>query len=278
MMTARGELTRVVASLVVLTVLLVTPAGPVRAASDNYVIGTDDVLAISVWDNKELDQVVFVRPDGKISLPLVGQMQAAGRTVAQLEAEVTEKYQRTIKGAQVTISVKEIKSRPIYFIGGVNKPGPLQLTNELTLLQAISLAGGFAPAAALESAYVLRGEQRIAVDFGRLLQRAEPGQNIKLQPGDTIVVPVGQMVYIQGEVRVPGAIPYTRDLTVMKAIAQSGGFTPAAAPKRVTVITQNGAKKTTVKVNVSDIIAEPDKVEDVDLKPNDIIIVPQRIF
>jgi polysaccharide biosynthesis/export protein len=254
---------------------------PVRrgdAATPDYRIGIDDVLAISVWDNKDLDQVVFVRPDGKITLALIGQVQAGGRTVAELGREITEEYRKTVKGAVITVSVREIRSRGVFFLGAVAKPGPLQLTQDLTLLQALAAVGGFASAASPESAFVLRGDQRLAVDLGRLVQLADTTQNVKLEPGDTVVVPSAGMVYVQGEVRTPGAIPFNQGLTVVKAIAQTGGFTQAAAPKRVTVITHNGAKKVTVKVNVSDILAEPESTADLNLQPNDIVIVPQRLF
>ena len=87
---------------------------------------------ISVWDQKDLDQVVFVRPDGKISLALVGEVDAGGLTVADLAARLTTLYSQTVKGAQVTVSVREIRSRPIYFMGGVGRPGTMQLTQDLT--------------------------------------------------------------------------------------------------------------------------------------------------
>ena len=106
---------------------------PARAADENYVIGAADVLEIQVWDNKDLNQVVFVRPDGKISLPLVGEIQAGGKTVQQLQDALAEAYTKSVKGANVTVIVKEIKSRPVYFIGGFAKPGVEQLTRDLTL-------------------------------------------------------------------------------------------------------------------------------------------------
>jgi polysaccharide export outer membrane protein len=249
-----------------------------RAEEPSYVIGVDDVLNISVWDNKDLDQLVFVRPDGKVSLPLVGEVQAGGLTVAKLASTLSEMYGKTIKGAEVTVSVKEIRSRPVFFLGGVGKPGPMQLTQDLTLLQAISLAGGLAPAADLESSFVLRGEERIPIDFVRLVQKGDISQNIRLRPGDTIVVPVADVVYVQGEVKSPGALKFTRDLTIVKAIAQSGGFTPLAAGKKVTLLRGNGSKKESIRVNVNEMMSDPEKASDLPLKPNDIVIVPQRLF
>lgn len=248
------------------------------AVPESFRIGPEDVLAISVWDNKDLDRVVFVRPDGKISLPILGEVQAGGLTVADLTGQLNEAYAKTVKNALVTVSVQAINSRPIFFLGGVGRVGPMQLNQELTLLQAISAAGGVAEAADLESAYVLRGNERIAVDFVKLLRQGDLTQNIKVQPGDTIVVPVAEIVFVQGEVRAPGVVKYTSDLTMVKAIAQAGGFTPLAAPKRVTLLRGGAAKKENMRVNVQEMMTDPDEAPDMALKPNDIIIVPERLF
>jgi polysaccharide export outer membrane protein len=257
------------------------PDGPAKtpapaAPAEGYIIGVEDVLAISVWDNKDLDRVVFVRPDGKISLPLLGEIQAGGLTVAQLAALLSEQYSRTIKGAQVSIDVQQIKSRPIYFVGGVGKSGPLQLTQDITLFQAISLAGGVAPGADLEKAFVLRGDQIISVDFVKLIQKGDISQNIKVQPGDTIVVPVAEVVYVQGEVKAPGSVKFSRDLTILKALAQAGGFTPLANSKKVSLLRGEGSRQK-IEVDVFEIMRNPASTPDVPLQPNDLILVPQRL-
>ena len=109
-----------------LPVLAQTPA-PQQADKD-YVIGPEDILDIQVWGNKDLNQVVFVRPDGRTSLPLVGEIGVAGKTVQQLQDHLTNVYEKTVKGAVVTVIVREIRSRPVYFIGGFGKPGVMQLT------------------------------------------------------------------------------------------------------------------------------------------------------
>ena len=107
--------------LAVVCGLLLAGSSIAQTALPEYRIGVDDVLAISVWDNKDVDQLVFVRPDGKISLPLAGEIDVRGMTVGDLETRLDETYQKTIKGARVTVVVKEIKSRSIFFIGGVGK-------------------------------------------------------------------------------------------------------------------------------------------------------------
>src|SRR5262245_3555343 len=272
--TARHRALNAHALVVLVALLIVTPVS--AAPDDAFIIGPDDILAVSVWDNKELDQVVTVRPDGKISLPLVGEVQAGGRTVADLTEELNKLYSETTKGARATVSVREIRSRPIYFMGGVVKPGPMQLTQELTLLQGIAVAGGLAPTADLESASVVRGNTRIPVDFVKLVQKGDVTQNIKLQPGDTIVIPLADVVYVQGEVKTPGQVKFTRYLTILRAIAQAGGFTQLAATNRVTLLRDQDGKKSNQRVKVADIVDEP--ARDIPLLPNDIIIVPQRLF
>jgi polysaccharide export outer membrane protein len=205
---------------------------PVRPAllDKDYVIGAEDVLDIQVWGSKDLNQTVFVRPDGRVSLPLVGEIAAGGQTVQQLQDHLTDAYEKTVKGAVVTIIVKEIRSRPVYFIGGFAAPGAVQLTRQLTLLQALSVVGGVVPNADGEKGFLLRGNNKIPIDFTRLVQRGDLSQNPKLEPGDSVVVPLADLVYVSGEVRKPGAIKYTGDLTVLKAIAQAGGLYAPGRP------------------------------------------------
>ena len=266
------------ATLLLTAALLAATLG-VAAAADQpgYRIGIDDVLGIAVWDNKDVDLTVAVRPDGKISLPLVGEIQAGGLTVSELIDKLNEEYGKTIKGAQVTVLVKEIRSRAVFFVGAVGKSGPLQLTQDLTVLQAVSLIGGFADRADQEGSFVLRGDKSIPIDFVKLM-KGDVTQNIHLEPGDTIVVPLADAVFIQGEVKAPGAVKFVKDLTIVKAITQAGGFTPLAAPKRVTILRAEGGKKQNMRVNVEEMISNPAEKPDMPLQPNDILIVPQRLF
>jgi polysaccharide export outer membrane protein len=158
------------------------------------------------------------------------------------------------------------------------KPGPLQVTRELSLLQAISLAGGLTPTADFESAFVIRGKTKIPVDFVKLIQKSDLGQNIRIQAGDTIVIPTADLVYVQGEIKAPGAMKYSKDLTLLRAIAQTGGFTNLAASGRVTLIRGEGTKKVNIRIDVDGIIRNPESSPDMPLEANDIIIVPQRLF
>src|SRR6185503_9704903 len=275
---------RLVFLLSVLAVVLSFPwltagqAPPPQPADKDYIIGPEDVLEIQVWGNKDLNQTVFVRPDGRTSLPLVGEIGVAGKTVQQLQDHLGAVYEKTVKGAVVTVIVKEIRSRPVYFIGGFGKPGVMQLTRELTLLQSISIVGGVVANADAEKGFVLRGDKRIPVDFNRLLQRGDLSQNPKLEPGDSVVVPLADAVYVNGEVKKPGPVKYAGDLTLLKALTQAGGPTPLAAGSRVDIIRGGAEKKDRIRVDVDRIMRSPNGNEDFRLRPNDMITVPQRRF
>lgn len=244
----------------------------------DYIIGPEDILEIQVWGNRDLNQTVFVRPDGRTSLPLVGEIGVAGKSVQQLQDHLTNVYEATVKGAVVTVIVREIKSRPVYFVGGFGRPGVMQLTRDLTLLQAISVIGGVLPNADSEKGFVLRGDKRIPIDFNRLLQRGDLSQNPKLEPGDSVVVPLADAVYVSGEVKTPGAVKYTGDLTILKALTQVGGTTPLASTGRIDILRGTAEKKERIRVDVDKMMRSPDENPDLRLQPNDIIFVPQRLF
>jgi polysaccharide export outer membrane protein len=171
--------------------------------TSDYIIGPEDVLEITVWRNTDLSKVVAVRPDGRISLPLIGDVGAAGRTTAELAGAIAEKLKEFKENPQVSIVVKEVNSYAIYVLGEVTKPGKYPLKSKTTLLQAITLASGFTPAAARSKIVVFRfGEQggkdsKIKASYDDIIMRDESPQNIQLKPGDTIVVPSETMVLIK---------------------------------------------------------------------------------
>lgn len=349
-------------------------AAPVLAQDTDYVIGIDDVLHVMVWGNKELEQVVSVRPDGKISFPLVGEQKAAGLTVPQLTAALTEKLSSSVKNPSVSVMVREIRSYRVYLVGRLLRPGVHPIKAGTPLLQALTLAGGVAPGADLSSAYVIRGTQKIPVDLRKLVQDGDlthnvalqtedtvvvpeiatatnpgelggsqvfllgklvkpgvypiknelpvlhalflaggvaPGadlknaflvrsnqrtpvdidkliqngdlsQNVMLKPGDTLILPEGMevqnAVFVMGEVKKPGAYPRAESLTVLKLMTLAGGFTDFAAPSRATIIRQEGDKKVQRRVDLKDIMSDPSKHDDVQLKAGDVVVIPSKLF
>jgi polysaccharide export outer membrane protein len=161
-------------------------------AGPDYVIGPEDDLHVAVWKEADLTATLPVRPDGKISLPLLNDVQAAGLTPLQLSASLTEKLKKYVADPHVTVVVTAINSKRIYVNGEVLHPGPMPMQPNMTVLQAISTAG-LNQFANTKRIYVLRTEngkqQKLPVNYRKLLKGEQIDQNYRLQPGDTIVVP-----------------------------------------------------------------------------------------
>jgi polysaccharide biosynthesis/export protein len=166
-------------------------ATPNSQSGSTYVIGPDDTLYISVWKEPDLTETLPVRADGKISMPLLNDVQAAGLTPMQLGATLTDKLKKYVSDPRVTIVVTQMNSQRVYVTGEVLHPGAMNLTPGMTVLQALSSAG-FTQFANTKNIYVLRNERgneaKLPVNYKRLV-KGEGGQNIALKPGDTIVVP-----------------------------------------------------------------------------------------
>ena len=159
----------------------------------SYRIGPQDVLRIDVWKETEISRSVPVRPDGKISLPLLNDVQASGLTAMELSNNITEGLKKFINNPQVTVSVTEINSRRVYVSGEVTRPGAYPLLPNMTVLQALTSAGGFTQFARTNKIYVLRTEGGKQVkhpfNYKEVVNGKRPEDNIALQPGDLIMVP-----------------------------------------------------------------------------------------
>jgi polysaccharide biosynthesis/export protein len=169
-------------------------APEVKTTSDpDYKIGPQDVVRIDVWKEPEISRTTPVRPDGRISLPLLNDVQAAGLTPTQLAANISEGLKKFITNPQVTVGVNEINSRRVYVTGEVTKPGAFPLQAGMTILQALTSSGGFTQFAKIKGIYVLRTEDGKQVkhpfNYKDVVKGKKPEDNIVLQPGDVIVVP-----------------------------------------------------------------------------------------
>ena len=269
------RLRNLLATVSFLSILLA--AAPLLAAE--YVIGAADVLFISVLGNKDLDTVSSVTPGGKISFPLVGDVQAAGLTAQELADRLTRALSEKIRNPVVSVSLREINSYRVYVLGGVAKPGVLSSKSEITLLQALALAGGVTPGADLTLGYVARGNRRLDLDFPKLFMQGDLSQNIILKPEDVVVVPTSlkNAVFVMGEVRNPGTIPLEPEggYTILQLLARAGGFSQFAKPSRTVIIREEGSGKQIIPVDVQKIIDNPQEAKDVVLKPGDVVFVPQ---
>lgn len=168
--------------------------GATRAHDDTFVIGNDDLLAINVWKEPDISRSVPVRSDGKISLPLVGEVTAAGETPLKLEQDLASRLKNYIAEPEVTVIVQQINSQKFNILGQVNRPGSFPLANAATVLDAIALAGGFRDFAKQKSVYVLRQktdgtQERLPFNYKEVIKGKNPEQNVRLQARDTIVVP-----------------------------------------------------------------------------------------
>jgi polysaccharide export outer membrane protein len=167
---------------------------PAKPHDDTFIIGVDDVLAVNVWKETEVSRSVPVRSDGKISLPLVGEVQAAGETPHQLEMAIAKRLQSYISEPEVTVIVQQINSQKFNILGQVTKPGFYSLANSPTVLDALAMAGGFRDFAKKKSIYVLRQNPdgtstRLPFNYKDVIQGKNAAQNVKLQPHDTVYVP-----------------------------------------------------------------------------------------
>jgi len=160
---------------------------------DAYIIGAEDVLSVYVWKEPDMSKSVPVRPDGMISLPLIGEVKAAGYTPVQLQGVLADAMKKYVSDPQVTVVIEKVASLNFNIVGEVNKPGYYPLTRRLTVLDAIALAGGFKDFAKTKKVYILRtsangAEQRIPFNYNEVIKGKNSQQNIDLQPRDTIVV------------------------------------------------------------------------------------------
>jgi polysaccharide biosynthesis/export protein len=170
------------------------PAAVAEAGADaGYKIGPQDIVRIDVWKEPDISRTIPVRPDGKISLPLLNDVQASGLTAMQLSASLRESLAKYLTNPQVTVTVTEINSRRVYITGEVMRAGALPLLPNMTVLQALSSAGGFSQFAKLKNIYVLRNEDGKQVkhpfNYKEVVKGKLAEQNILLQSGDVIVVP-----------------------------------------------------------------------------------------
>lgn len=179
-----------------LALLLAQPAERASAEPSlppSYQIGPSDVLRIFIWKEIELTQDLTVMPDGRITFPLIGEIEAEGKNVSDLKRTISEKLKRYVTAPEVTVIVRESNSRPIYLIGRVTRPGPYALGANTTVLQALSMAGGFAEWADEKNIKIIRRDQgkevQLHFNYRDFIGGRNPDQNVLLKPHDTIVVP-----------------------------------------------------------------------------------------
>lgn len=257
------------------------PAPAPASEQRDYTIGVDDVLHVIVWDNKELEQDVVVRPDGKISYPLAGEIHVQGMTIPKLAEVLKQRLSVSVKNPNVSVMVKEIRSFRVYFVGKVAKPGVYPIKTGTPLLQALTLAGGTADGADLPAAYIIRSEKKIPVDLRRLIQEGDLSKNLKLETEDTIVVPeiaigsnpqeiLERRIYLLGKVVKPGVYTIKGDVPLLHALFLAGGVAEGADQPSAFIV--RGGKK--LPVDLWRLVQKGDLSQNLTIKHEDTIVVP----
>jgi len=277
------------ASRVVMALLFVL--SPLVAVSQEkftqeYRVGPKDLLEISVFGADELSRTVRVSEDGKVTLPLLGEVVVDGLTKSEVEKKLGqllgEKY---VQNPQVTVFIREYQSKRVSVLGAVEKPGPYQLLGRQTLMQIISEAGGLTRDAGNEIIIIRQlpdgSSTSLHISIDDLFLKGDAKLNVPMEAGDIVNIPVDKLVvvYVFGQVKNPGALQVKKSNipTLLQAIAQAGGFTDRASKGGVVIKRKDEAgKEKEIKVNVRSILKN--KIKDVQLLENDTVYVPESLF
>jgi polysaccharide biosynthesis/export protein len=258
------------------------PVQAIANRSSDYVVGSQDVLKITVFDEPTMSGSYRVDTDGSFQYPMLGRVAVGGMRVRQVEQMLKTRLEDGyIKRAQVAVDVEQFRSRSIFVVGEVRTPGKYSMTAQMSLIEALAAAGSTTPAASSEvmilrprdagSAQALTPDQVDQSSVTRVnladLQLGRLSQNVTLVEGDTIFVPKAEKFFITGQVRSPGAYTYERGLTVLQAISLAGGLTEKGSSRRIKVIRAVKGKKTQQGIDLADAI-----------QPGDTLVIPQRLL
>jgi polysaccharide biosynthesis/export protein len=262
-------------------------AGAVESSAEvrNYTLGPGDEISIRVLDSADIpDKPIRVDPGGEIALPLIGRIQAAGRSVAVLETEITNRLRTYVKNPQVSINITEFGSQPVSVLGSVTAPGVYQLSGTKTLAQVLALAKGLAPDAGSEiriASYhggsTPSDDPKVtSVRVDDLLSSSGAGGGILIRPRDVITVPKARIIYVIGEVHKPGVhvLSNHESISVLEAVSMAEGVLPSAAAQHAKLLRRdpNSNQRVEIALDLKRILAG--KAENIMLRPDDILLVP----
>lgn len=258
----------------------VNTAEPASPPIVPYRIGRDDVLQISVYGQDDLDITQKVRPDGVISFPTVGEVEAAGLTVPELRSYLASRLARYFADPQVTVIVTEFRSRTLSVVGEVAKPGVHPLSAQTRLLDAIAMAGGLKVEADLGRARLVRNGTALPIDFEKLVRGGDLAENVSIAPGDTLVIPSAQdrRVVVLGSVMMPTVVSLRDRTTVLEAIAMAKGFAPGAARGDVLVVRGTRENPVLFKIDTQDVVSGSDPAKNIELAAGDVVYVSKSTW
>jgi len=265
---------------------LLISATAVLAQATNYIVGSQDVLSITVFDQADLGGKFTVEADGTFTFPLVGRVKVGGLTLREVELLLQKELSMGyFKNPQVSAAVEQYRSQRVFIVGEVRSPGTYPLNGDMTLIEALARAGSATDRAGAEVLIVRprpnagpvqgpqlptdaqeAGTEVIHVDI-KDLQGGKLSQNARLQDNDTIFVPAAELIYVFGQVKAPGSFPIQRGMTVLQALSRAGGLTDRGASGRIKIVRTSNGRKTEIKVKLDDLV-----------EAGDTIIVAERFF
>ncbi|MGD9384507.1 MAG: SLBB domain-containing protein [Desulfobacterales bacterium] len=272
---------------------------PLQAQNTAYRIGPRDVITLTIYAGGQQQQVAHltVSSQGMINVPFIGPVKAEGLTIPQLEKLVADPLSADFfVDPEINIVIKEYHSLQYYISGAVGAPGLYEMTSEATLMELIAKAGG-ASANRGNIAYILHpstihvesekknhslfsDKDPVKINLNKLLDKGDMSQNIVLQSGDVVYIPLQasldiaeSKIYVEGEVKSPGVYDYQEGLTALNACIMAGGFSKFAAPNRTRIIRQNGEDQIIIKINLNDV--KKGKIPDAEIKSGDRIHIPE---
>jgi polysaccharide export outer membrane protein len=270
---------------VALAVLSLSPGAPPRLVTEasaqglsEYTLGPGDSIEITVLGEPDLTRTVSVRPDGRINLPLIGDVEAAGLTPTQLSERIATALRSYLKNPQVAVSVREFQRAFVYLVGQVMRPGAVEIQRGWTVLEVMGVAGGVTPrAAARRTTIIRRGTgQTLNIDLDRLLSKGDRTANVAVEPGDIIMVPTLQTrVLVLGSVRTPGAYDLDDGARLLDALASAGGTADRAGVNNIGVIRSGPDGRPAVTSVDLNRILRGDATLNVPLQAEDVVYVPQ---
>src|SRR5689334_7987452 len=270
------------AAMFCLWMSVVSAQSPVSAATD-YVIGPQDVLTITSYDQADMSGKFTVEADGTFTFPMIGRVKAGGLTLRGLEAAIKAqlKDEGYFRNPQITVAVDTYKSQKVFIVGEVRTPGTYPLSGNMNLVEALARAGSTLPTASGEAVIVHAGENAsgptmpASDDMKNLvrvslrdLEKGTVTSNAALRDGDTVFVPRAQSIYVFGQVKNPGAYGLQQsNTTVLQALALAGGITDRGSTSRIKIVRIVNGEKKELKVKVTDVV-----------QPGDTIVVAERFF
>lgn len=261
--------------LFVSLVFLALAASHASGASD-YVIGDGDTLRISIWGEPKLSGEMVVRPDGKITLPAVGDVAASGYSAEELSDRLAEKLKEMVKNPVVTVTVTGVTNNKVYVFGGGVQSGVHVLPGRTTLLKFLCRLGDMKNAD-FERAYIMRDGEKLGVDFFGLFVKGDLSRDVMLEPGDIVYIHDNSLnkIYVMGAVQEPRQISYRKGISVIDALLEAGGFTKFAKENDVLVLRKDGEQ---VRVRANDLVKKGDISQNLALMPGDFVIVKEGMF